>query len=184
MNRRIILDNIVQFNADALIYSTNADLRLSGGVGAALKNEYGQEIQDKLFNSIDITDRKIADLGEVFECRLPSMPWKAVYHTVATNDLYETRSETIYSILRYCLNDCLKKGGIHSVVTSALGCGWGDLSHADFIDIITDVTETSSEGIRDIVVCCDNHIFFDQMCEASLKYSNKWMDTGSAWLLW
>jgi O-acetyl-ADP-ribose deacetylase (regulator of RNase III) len=175
MNRKIVLDNIVKYNADALIYSTNVDLRLSGGVGSALKNEYGQEIQDKLFYSIDITDRKIAEVGEVFECTIPSMPWKAVYHTVATNDLYETKSETVNSVLRYCLNDCLKKGGIHSVVTSALGCGWGDLSHSDFIDIITEITESSFEGILDIIVCCDNQKFYNQMCEAALKYRNTWI---------
>ncbi len=175
MKKRIILDNIIKVKADALIYSTNIDLRLSGGVGAALLQKYGSEIQDKLFETIDNTGRQVANIGEVFECTVPTMPWKVVYHTVATNDMYETQAETVHSIIKYCLLDCDGKDGIDSIVMSALGCGWGDLSHSDFIDIITEVTGGLSFcGVNEIVVCCDDQTFYEQMCELAIQYDGSW----------
>ncbi len=161
--------------ADALIYSTNIDLRLSGGVGAALLEKYGTEIQDKLFNTIDDTGRQIAKVGEVFECSISTMPWEIVFHTVATNNIYETKAETVRDILDYCLNICIENGNIKSVVTSALGCGWGDLSHSEFIDISNLVTkEIVTDTIIDFTVCCDNQNFYKQLCQSASKYKNDW----------
>ncbi len=175
MKRRILLENICDLKADVLIYSTNIDLRLRGGVGAALLKKYGHEIQEKLFYTIDKTGRKIADIGEVLECTVASMPWKTVFHTVATNEMYETQAETVRSILNYCLNKCVDKGDIKSVVTSALGCGWGDLLHSDFIDIATDITDNPIfSKIDEFIVCCDNQIFYNQLCESASRHDPKW----------
>ncbi len=51
---------------------------------------------------------------------------------------------------------------------SALGCGWGDLSHSEFIDIVTEVADGISYGeLRELIVCCDNQKFYNQMCESA-----------------
>lgn len=90
MKRSILQADIVEVGADALIYSTNVQLMLSGGVGACLLKKLGPEFQNELYRKIDRDQRKLAKVGEVFFSENPACPWKVIVHTIATDPFYNT----------------------------------------------------------------------------------------------
>ena len=105
MKRQLIRSNIVDVQADALIYSTNVQLLLTGGVGATLLARYGQMIQDGLGAA---AGGATAEVGDVFETSLSGIPWRVVFHTIATDKVYSTRPEIVLAILRKCFRRCVE----------------------------------------------------------------------------
>lgn len=72
MKRRILHADITKIASDAMIYSTNVRLTLTGGVGAALFREFGVGVQIDLHNSPLGTGRELAEVGDVFETQIRS----------------------------------------------------------------------------------------------------------------
>jgi hypothetical protein len=93
---------------------------MGGGVGASLMDKYGYEVQKLLYDAADSKGAHDAAVGDVFDCKLASMPWVKVFHTVATNLEYETDADTVKSILIKCLDICEQTFGIHKIAISAL----------------------------------------------------------------
>src|SRR4051794_37670469 len=124
MERLVINANIVEVEADALVYSTNTQLALTGGVGAALMKKCGWGIQSDLQSCSPGTGRQMAEVGDVFETQSPDHPWKIIFHTVATDELYHTDPSTVSRILKRCVRRCAELGNIKSLITSPLGSGY------------------------------------------------------------
>lgn len=164
MNRLLCHTDITTHPADALIYSTNVQLMLSGGVGACLLRRYGRSFQADLHAQLAASGRKLAAVGDVFLTRTPGLPWKRVYHVVATDPFYRTDPEVVRCILTRCLTECSADPAISSVVTSALGAGYGDLAFPLFLEIASELSLRDLQ-LSDITVCCDDEDFFRELVD-------------------
>ena len=76
-----------------------------------------------------------------FEGVVPAMPWKRVFHAVATDLNYMANPIIVRRIVKICLAECEQDDSIDSIVFSALGCGWGNMKYADFISILIEELE-------------------------------------------
>ncbi|WP_290580515.1 macro domain-containing protein [Ketobacter sp.] len=142
---------------DALIYSTNAHLNLSGGVGKSLIERFGGKIQERLIQSA--RDQVIGKIepGFVINCRTEAMPWRLLIHTVATDDMYYTDPEIVRSVLADALDICDQTYGVSVIATSALGCGYGDLTHQHFAKILASVvSEYRDTDLTELRVVCNS----------------------------
>lgn len=167
--------DITTENADALIYSTNVQLMLSGGVGACLLEKFGTKFQDVLLKCVDSTERQLADVGEVFMTPLDFCPWKVVFHTVATDPLYNTNPKVVHSIIAQCLSECINLGEVKTIVTSPLGAGYGDLPFSKFLDIVSDFSFLPEMHlIESFTVCCDDADFAEELKEYAQTLKVKW----------
>ena len=118
--------------SDAIVFSTNEQLLLTGGVGAALLKRFGEPFQDAV--SANIRGRDVADCGDVFQFSTNLTPWHHHFAVVAVDLTYHVDRNTIDTILRDVLVTCSVAHNINRVVTSALGTGYGDLPLPDFLD--------------------------------------------------
>lgn len=132
MKRFIQCADIVKVPADAMIYSTNMRLTLTGGVGAALLREFGIGVQIALQSQSPASGRQQAEVGDVLQVPVATGRWKRVFHTIATDELYCTKASTVQSILRRCLQQCVDAKDVRTITCSALGCGYGDLDIVEF----------------------------------------------------
>ena len=155
MKLGILNADIVSVTADALIYSTNVQLMLSGGVGACLLEKFGNQFQNELYRQIDSSGRKLAEVGEVFITEPKDTPWQVVYHTIATDPLYYTDPKVVRSIIQSCLEDCRNRK-LTTIVMSPLGAGYGDLELGEFIQIVSDeAAKAEATGVENLTICCD-----------------------------
>ena len=131
-----IKGQIEDIEADALVYSTNQNLRLTGGVGASLFKRYGYPAQAILDKHLSNLNTDTVDVGSIFEGTIEGMPWKRVFHTVATDLNYETNPEIVRDIIKACLESCESDYSINSIAFSALGSGFGSLKYPEFVKIL------------------------------------------------
>jgi O-acetyl-ADP-ribose deacetylase (regulator of RNase III) len=171
MNLFLVHNDIAEVTADALIYSTNIRLALTGGVGAALLRKFGIGMQIQLQDASLGSGRQMAEVGEVFETCVGGSPWKRIFHTIATDELYRTDPGVVENILRGCLHRCALAGDIHSVVSSALGAGYGDLDIATFVQIASRVCgEFHGSSIQNFSLVVFDQDEFNSVCEIASKY--------------
>ena len=124
----------LDIESDAIVFSTNEQLLLTGGVGAALLQRFGSSFQDDL--SACGYGREALESGDVFHFSCPETPWRHHFAVVAVDLSYHVERSTIDAILREVFAACSITHDIRHVVTSALGTGYGDLSLAAFLDAL------------------------------------------------
>jgi len=161
MKRTLLLANIANVEADALIYSTNVQLALTGGVGAALKKKYGFQIQMDLVAAFNQSKKVQSNVGDVYITQPDYTPYRFLFNTIATSENFITKRETVIAILKHCLDHCVTQGGVERVVCSPIGSGFGDLTTQAYCQCL----EQALEGLQDslirefIVACYDQHQF-------------------------
>jgi O-acetyl-ADP-ribose deacetylase (regulator of RNase III) len=158
MKRQIICSDIVEVPSDALIYSTNVRLTLTGGVGAALLKKFGFPVQIGLQNQSSSSGRHLAEVGDIIENKIAGGPWKKVFHTIATDEMYHTDPDVVRSILKRCFRRCAENGDVLSVTCSALGSGYGDLDLAVFATIAEETCRQFDSSVIESfsIVSCDS----------------------------
>jgi O-acetyl-ADP-ribose deacetylase (regulator of RNase III) len=170
MKKHVGLGDITTWAADALIYSTNVRLALTGGVGAALLKRFGIAVQIELQGKSAGGGRRLAEVGDVFTTSISGAPWKRVFHTIATSELYHTRATTVRAILEVCLRSCAASTDIRSVVCSALGSGYGDLEAGEFLAIADEVlNELVVSPIEEFTVVEFDEKQYLSLCDAAVK---------------
>lgn len=149
--------NIIDVTSDALIYSTNVDLALTGGVGMALRSTYGVEFEYALVKEFRKSQKEFADVGEIIVNSFPGAPWKRIFHTVATSEDYYTKPQTVTNILKQCFEGCRKDSTIKSITCSPLGAGFGDLKTIEFCRLVVDLIAENPlrEDQKFMIVCVD-----------------------------
>jgi len=177
MERLVINANIVDVEADALVYSTNTQLALTGGVGAALMQKCGWGIQSDLQSCSQGMGRKMAEVGDVFETQSRNYPWKIIFHTVATDELYHTDPSTVSYILKRCVRRCAELGSIKSLITSPLGAGYGDLDLDTFVRTADQVCdEFGGSAIQTLAIVCNDVEEFQRLRSITKHINNKWKE--------
>lgn len=123
-------------DSDAIVFSTNESLLLTGGVGAALLKRFGEPFQDEV--SANIRGRDEAVCGDVFQFSSKLTPWRHHFAVVAVDLAYHVGRSTIDDILRNIFATCSVSHDINQLVSSALGTGYGDLLLSEFLDALLD----------------------------------------------
>ena len=173
MKRILVQGNIVESNADAIIYSTNVSLALSGGVGLALRERFGDRFQNDLWRASSLADGQRVNVGDVFETELEYTPWRVTFHSIATDAYYNTDPKNVSSIIQFCLSRLSNREGIKKIATSPIGTGYGHLSVEHFIGIIDPVLDGFENGsFEEFNVACINPNKYWILAE-SLRHSNK-----------
>ena len=90
-----------------------------------------------------------------------------MFHTVVSNDDYNTSPSIVTEVFNKCLDACEQNGGVEVVAVSALGCGYGDLSHTEFVQLVNRVAQDyQAKTLKEIVICCKNNNFYQEMLSA------------------
>ena len=101
------------------MFSTNDQLLLTGGVGAALLDRFGEQFQDALLACVD--GRDAASQGDVFHFQNTLTPWHHMFAVIAVDAAYHVEQKIVREILRDVLGMCSVNHDIRIVVMSALG---------------------------------------------------------------
>ena len=144
--------DILDIDSDALVYSTNQNLHLSGGVVACLVKKYVYGIQTVLDRYLAVEGVEAVSVGTIVEGHLDSMPWRRVFHTVATDLDYDTDLLKVKNIICEVLERCELDFAIKSVVFSALGCGFGSGTYAEFLNLLNDCLKEYSNETFNVYV--------------------------------
>ena len=166
MLRTIKNTNIVNEDADALIYSTNVMLNCSGGVGSELVQRYGNVVQEDLHRILRELEAHNVERGDIFEYVSEGMPYQLLFHTIPSNGWYETTPEIIQSILAECLHQCVNHGGIRKVLISVLATGYGDLSKEAFFSLTAPIlNQQEFSNIDEIIIAIYDSYAFEQAAQ-------------------
>ncbi|HCE44768.1 MAG TPA: hypothetical protein DET40_14600 [Lentisphaeria bacterium] len=165
MERLIKNIDVLDENAEALIYSTNIMLNCTGGVGACLAVRYGRHVQKELHDLLNVRGSRFASQGEVFEHVCSGMPYRKLFHTVPCDAMYNTSPEIVEDILHRCLRQCAVDG-IEKVSMSVLATGYGHLDFEDFFRIADRVVNNDDyKEIERIVICIADLSLYEQALE-------------------
>lgn len=138
--------------ADALICGANVLLNLSGGVGGELLRRYGPEVQGELHALIADRAGRYAVRGEVFVTHSPSVPYRAVFHAVAVDGMYQSDVDVVAQMLRECFEQC-EREELRKVIVTALGTGFGNLTMDEFCDALSLILRERKYQIPELVLC-------------------------------
>ncbi|HEY1120204.1 MAG TPA: hypothetical protein VGE67_01330, partial [Haloferula sp.] len=153
--------DIVDTVADAIVFSTNEHLFLSGGAGASLLGKHGKPLQEAMNRALAASGSKIAHRGSVFEIE-PAETWGRMFAVVAANGFYETSREDTTEALRLVLQRCSEIEGLKTVAITALGTGYGNMEIEDFVELFCG-TEIP-EPLESVELVIPSEIFFREAC--------------------
>ena len=162
MTERVIRQgDIVDTVADAIVFSTNEHLFLSGGAGASLLGKHGKPLQEAMERIMAKRGIKVAPRGSVFEIE-PAETWGRMFAVVAANGFYETSREDTEAALREVLHRCSEIEDVKTVAITALGTGYGNMEIEDFVALFCGIEIPKSLESIELVIHGD--IFFRDAC--------------------
>ena len=162
MAERIIRQgDIVDTVADAIVFSTNEHLFLSGGAGASLLGKHGKPLQETMHRIMAKRKIKVAPRGSIFEID-PAETWGRMFAVVAANGFYETSREDTEAALREVIQRCSEIEGVKTVAITALGTGYGNMEIEDFVALFCEIEIPESLESLELVIPGD--IFFREAC--------------------
>ena len=163
MAERIIRQgDIVDTVADAIVFSTNEHLFLSGGAGASLLGKHGKPLQEAMHRIMAKRGIKVAPRGSVFEIE-PAETWGRMFAVVAANGFYETTREDTEAALCEALRRCAAIGGVKTVAITALGTGYGNMEIEDFAALFCGIE--IPEPLESLELVIHSEIFFREACQ-------------------
>ena len=159
--------DVVDARPDALIFSTNEHLFLSGGAGASLLGIHGRPLQDAMDRALASSGRKVAERGSVFEIA-PAATWPfRLFAVVAANGFYETCAQDTRRALNQVLSRCSELPEIKHVAITALGTGYGNMEIEDFVSIFCGVEIPPS--LEKLELFIHSELFFKEAAAKNLK---------------
>lgn len=150
-----VYEDITTVKSDVLIYSTNTKLAMTGGVGRALVDRFGNDIQLKLINESKGFGTELADVGDIISAKTSNMPWEEVLHVVCSDGSYITEIRNIETILFKALRHCELKGSYETISISKFGTGYGTTTEKEFMEALESAVSKipSAVSIKRIYVC-------------------------------
>lgn len=162
MTERVIgQGDIVDTVADAIVFSTNEHLFLSGGAGASLLGKHGKPLQEAMHRIMAKQKIKVAPRGSVFEIE-PAETWGRMFAVVAANGFYETSREDTEAALQEVLQRCSEIEDVKTVAITALGTGYGNMEIEDFVALFCEIEIPESLDSLELVI--NDDIFFREAC--------------------
>lgn len=161
--RRIIRQgDVADATPDALIFSTNEHLFLSGGAGASLLGVHGDPLQRAMQRALAASGAKVALRGSLFVIE-PAETWPfRIFPVVAANGFYETSKDDTREALEGILRRCGEMPEVKRVVTTALGTGYGNMEIEDFVEIFCSLS--IPESLEEFELVIHGEVFFRYAC--------------------
>ncbi|TFH46315.1 MAG: Appr-1-p processing protein [Lysobacterales bacterium] len=154
--------DIMDLDVDVLICSANVSLNLSGGVGGALMEKYGSELQTELHSHLPVAPPRFAKQGDVIVTRPANVPYRAVLHAVAVDPFYSSDVDIISEITHKALELAAREKAV-TVALAALATGFGDLSVEDFAKGLRSNMDGNYHPIERVVVALQSAMCVDEI---------------------
>lgn len=154
--------DVLDVEANALIYSTNVLLNCSGGVGACLVHRYGKKLQTGLHRLLAASGRRFAEQGEIFDLTFDETPYSRIFHCCPCDGWYDTSPEIVATILDQCLSICHLDPEIETVALSALATGYGRMELEAFVETIGRISVPAG---LEVILAIDHAFSFQQACK-------------------
>jgi len=152
-NMRIDFDlgDVLDAETDVLISTANAHLNMSGGVGGAILQRGGMDVQSELWNYLRSTGRPVIDPGSVVRSGPGPLKFKYILHAVTVNVFYESSIDVIKNcIIKSLMNSATAR--MSSVAMPSLGTGYGPLSLEEFAEALRHAVSRDWSALSRLVV--------------------------------
>lgn len=150
---KIVMGDITQQRADALVNAANNKLVMGGGVAGAIKKNGGQIIEDEALKKGPI------EIGQAIETGGGKLAVKYIIHAATMGMDFKTDEIKIRNSCRSAL-DLAKKLKISSIVFPALGCGTGGfplLASAKIMgQEVLKYLRQEETSLKEIIFCLQN----------------------------
>ncbi len=158
--------DVLDLQVDALIYSTNVMLNCSGGVGAALRMRYGQQVQTELHDLLRQQGRRQAHQGELFAYAPTGTPYEMIYHTLPCDAWYQSSPAQVAELLQRALRNCVQEKNIQRVGLSALATGFGHVEFLDFFRVAAPIlADPAYESLDWVCIAVPDRAFYERARE-------------------
>ena len=164
MRWRIAHASLLSEPADAAIVSANPFLNLSGGVGGALLNKYGQAIQAELHYHLKKIGQRYVQPTDVVPTFGGDVPYKVILHAVAIDAFYDSSPEWVTASMEKALELAAKYEG-RTVVAAALATGYGRMSMSDFAAGLRPLLPREFPPVEQVTICISNELKFEELVE-------------------
>jgi O-acetyl-ADP-ribose deacetylase (regulator of RNase III) len=154
--------NLLAEPADALIVSANPFLNLSGGVGGALLNKYGQAIQTELHYHLKKIGQRYVQPMEVVPTFGGDVPHKVILHAVAIDAFYDSSPEWVTAALVKAL-ELAAKYEARTIACAALATGYGRMPMSDFAAGLKPVMKRAFPPLEQATICISNAEKFEEL---------------------
>lgn len=144
--------DILDRQAEVLICSANVFLTLSGGVGGALLQRYGDALQHELNQHLKSRSIRHVAQGEVVRTSSGGAPYLAILHAVTVDGMYRSSPDVVVSVVRRSLAVASVEGA-KTVALAALATGYGRLPIRDFAEALLPLVGQPHGNIEEICVC-------------------------------
>lgn len=153
------IGDVLETQADVLISSANPWLNLSGGVGGAILEATGPEIQAELHTYLKHNGKSAVAAGTVIPSRAGDLPFRHILHAVAIDPFYDSSTEVVRLTVERAFELAVQLGA-NSVSMPALATGYGPLSVTEFAEAIHPLLNDSrfQELVVSIVVRSDERM--------------------------
>jgi O-acetyl-ADP-ribose deacetylase len=154
-HRRIHHGEILDLAADGLNCSANIQLNLSGGVGGAILQRYGNEMQTLLHQYLRDRGIRHVEPGECILTPPCGAHFRVVAHAVAIDGFYDTSADLIERTYQNAFT-MLAEHSCSTIVAACLGCGYGRFPASEFAKVIARMAGQSCAGLNQITLVTTN----------------------------
>jgi len=145
--------DILAVPAEVLICSANIGLRLSGGVGGAIRIKFGNAVADGIQAELDhyLQSRGIAhaNQGDVIPTSGGGSPFRTILHAIAVDGIYDSS----VPIVRKTVGTALSLAKANRVALTALATGYGHLSIKQFGQAIASLFREEYPPVNTVTIC-------------------------------
>jgi O-acetyl-ADP-ribose deacetylase (regulator of RNase III) len=143
--------DILDIPADILVCSSNVYLALSGGVGGAFLQRYGPAMQDALDHYLSAASVRHVPRGTIVEMPPCGSPYRAVFHAVAVDAMYESSPAIVATVMAESLRRAAALKA-KSVALSAFATGYGRMTMREFAEALKSITEQSFQPVERVMI--------------------------------
>ncbi len=150
---KVVMGDITELRADAIVNAANNKLVMGGGVAGAIKRKGGKVIEDEAVKNGPI------EIGQAVATGAGKLPAKYVIHAATMGMDFKTDEIKIRDACRSALN-LAKELKVTSIVFPALGCGTGGfplLASAKIMaqELLRHLRQTEAT-LKEVVFCLNN----------------------------
>ena len=162
MKWNVAHSDILDWPADVLVLSGNPQLNLSGGVGGAFAQRYGDEMQNEMHAYLASTGKACVERGAVVSMPPCGSGYMAVLHAVGIDVFYDATTDDVGKAVGEALRIAAEMGA-ETVAMAAVATGYGKMSMEDFGDAIAPLIESEAELTGSVTICLQKADAIDQL---------------------
>ncbi len=164
---KVVMGDITELRADAIVNAANNKLLMGGGVAVAIRKKGGKIIEEEAVKKGPI------EIGQAIQTTAGELAAKYVIHAATMGMDFKTDEEKIRQACASALN-LVEKLKVNSIVFPALGCGtggFGFLASAKIMaqEVLKHLRQENS-SLKEITFCLNNLEVFTVFKKGVLGY--------------